>query len=168
VTADVRVIYRKFDGSLHWHLTMFHLGEDEHGTWLGQYAGGTMRKGDGPLVPIPHAHVGLLPVDGWWTAWFNGEPEAVEVYCDVTTAPRWTAPDEVDMIDLDLDVCRMRADGSVRLLDEDEFAEHRARYGYPAHVVDEAERAAAWLHHALAAGDQPFAGVYRQWLAQVC
>jgi hypothetical protein len=44
------------------------------------------------------------------------------------------------MVDLDLDVCRLRADGSVHLLDEDEFVEHRARYGFPAHVVDEAER----------------------------
>ena len=34
------------------------------------------------------------------------------------------------MVDLDLDVIRMR-DGGI-LDDEDEFAEHQVRYGYPA------------------------------------
>lgn len=34
------------------------------------------------------------------------------------------------MVDLDLDVVR-RFDGSAEILDEDEFAEHQVRYGYP-------------------------------------
>ncbi len=33
------MVYTKFDGSLRWHHTMQHLGEDEHGTWLGAPAG---------------------------------------------------------------------------------------------------------------------------------
>ncbi|HEX6682250.1 MAG TPA: DUF402 domain-containing protein [Candidatus Limnocylindrales bacterium] len=160
---DVRVVYRKYDGSLHWHLTMRWLGEDEHGRWVGMDPGGTMRKGDGPPVPIPHANIGLFPHTGWWTAWFNGEPERVEVYCDITTPAQWPSPDEVTMIDLDLDVCRMRADGSVHLLDEDEFAEHQRLYGYPQNVVREAEKAAESLRAVLASRAEPFADVCRSW-----
>ena len=32
---EVRVVYTKYDGSLHWHMSMRYLGEDEHGIWLG-------------------------------------------------------------------------------------------------------------------------------------
>jgi hypothetical protein len=162
----VRVVFRKYDGSLHWHLTMPKLGEDDYGVWLGQPAGGAMRKGDGPPVPIEHAHVGLLPRQAGWTAWFNAEPAPLEVYCDVTTVPVWRTDDEVTMVDLDLDVCRTW-DGSVRLLDEDEFAEHQARYGYPDPVISEATRTAGWLHAALSGGTEPFAGAYRRWMALV-
>ena len=57
----IRVVYRKYDDSLHWHLTMDHLGEDEHGVWAGQRAGGIMRKGDAAPVIHARAHVVLLP-----------------------------------------------------------------------------------------------------------
>ncbi|HEY3009136.1 MAG TPA: DUF402 domain-containing protein [Micromonosporaceae bacterium] len=163
----VRVVYRKFDGALHWHLSMRWLGEDDHGTWVGLEPGGTMRKGDGPDVPIPHAHVGLFPRNRWWTAWFNAEPDPIAVYCDVTTPPRWPSASEVTMIDLDLDVSRWRDTGAVRVLDEDEFAEHQARYGYPDGVVAQAERTARWLLAAVSDGDEPFATAYRPWLAHV-
>ena len=71
------------------------------------------------------------------------------------------------MVDLDLDVIRLRADQQVLLLDEDEFAEHQVRYGYPADVISEAEQAAAWLRHAISSGAEPFASQYRSWLDQV-
>jgi hypothetical protein len=71
------------------------------------------------------------------------------------------------MIDLDLDVSRWRDTGAVRVLDEDEFAEHQARYGYPDGVVAQAERTARWLLAAVSDGDEPFASAYRPWLAHV-
>jgi protein associated with RNAse G/E len=164
---DIRVVYRKFDGSLHWHLTMKYLGEDEHGIWVGMAAGGFMRKGDGPLVPIPQANIGLFPHAGWWTAWFNADPERVDIYCDITTPPQWISDDEVTMIDLDLDVARKREDGSVHLLDEDEFAEHQTRYAYPPDVIENAAAAARWLQETIGSGAEPFASVHQQWMARV-
>ena len=49
------------------------------------------------------------------------------------------------LVDLDLDVVRRRATGTVELRDEDEFAEHRARFGYPDDLVANAEAAAKLL-----------------------
>lgn len=146
---------------------MRRLGEDEHGVWLGSEAGGTMRKGDGPVVPIGHAHVGLIPHDSWWTAWFNAEPERIDVYCDITTPPEWRTSGEVTMVDLDLDICRLRRGGDVVLLDEDEFAAHQVKYGYPPKVIDGARAAAAVLYAAVADRSEPFADAYRSWLALV-
>lgn len=131
MTDGLRVVFRKYDGSLHWQLTLRRLGEDEHGIWAGAPAGATARRGSEPPVTIGHDHVLLFPPQAGWVARFNAEPYHTEVYCDLTTAPVWPARDEVTMVDLDLDVCRMRRDRSVRLLDEDEFAVHRLRYGIP-------------------------------------
>ena len=71
------------------------------------------------------------------------------------------------VVDLDLDVVRRRATGAVELRDEDEFAEHRVRFGYPDDLVANAESTAKWLFGALGDGTEPFATAYRSWLKLV-
>jgi protein associated with RNAse G/E len=166
-SREVRVVYTKYDGSLHWHHTMQYLGEDEHGVWLGAPARSTSRRGDEPPVVIRQPFVGLFPVGQWWTATFNGEPADTEIYCDISSPPQWPDDSKVTMVDLDLDVLRLRADRQVVLVDEDEFAEHQVRYSYPASVISQAERAAAWLMEAISGGAEPFATAYRAWLAKI-
>lgn len=161
----VRVVYRKFDGSLHWHHPGRYLGEDEYGRWVGCEAGTIGRRGYEPEVVWEFAFVILFPRDAWWTAAFNAEPKTTRVYCDVTTTPRWHG-DEVTAIDLDLDVLRFD-DGRTVLDDQDEFLEHQVRYGYPPEIVASAETAAAWLLEAVRSGREPFGDGYKPWLAQV-
>jgi uncharacterized protein len=163
MVGDVRVVYRKHDGSLHWHLMTRWLGEDEHGVWTGIARPTVMRKGDGPLVTLDYASVMLFPRGAWWTAAFNDQPAATEIYCDVTTPVQWPSAGEVTMVDLDLDVARRR-DGDVELWDEDEFACHQVKYSYPADVIAQAERAAEWLRNALTRNREPFATTYLRYL----
>jgi uncharacterized protein len=164
--VDVRVVYRKYDGSLHWNHPARLLGEDEHGTWLGVPAQTRVFKGEPEWGPVEAPFTILMPRDAWWTATFNAEPHRTEVYCDITTVPHWPTPSLVTMVDLDLDVRRRRA-GAVDLLDEDEFADHRVRFGYPPEVVSAAEAAANWLYTAVRERVEPFDTVYTQWLARV-
>ena len=166
MVREVRVVYRKQDGSLHWHMTTQWLGEDEHGIWTGAARPTLMRKGDGPLVTLEYASVMLFPRNAWWTAAFNDVPASTEIYCDITTPVSWPSAGEVTMIDLDLDVSRRRT-GEVELWDQDEFASHQIKYGYPADVIAEAERAAQWLRTALTENDEPFAAAYRSYLAMI-
>ncbi|MCZ4118167.1 DUF402 domain-containing protein [Streptomyces sp. H39-S7] len=167
MSDDVQVKYRKYDGSLHWNMTMRRLGEDEHGVWLGVPADNVMRKGHGPDIAFPDAYVLLFPHHQWWTATFNAAPRSTEIYCDITTPPQWVSETHVTMIDLDLDVVRKRGESAPRLIDEDEFAEHQVRYGYPADVIDQAAAAAEWLMQQIAAGAEPFTTVHRAWLTHV-
>jgi protein associated with RNAse G/E len=88
------------------------------------------------------------------------------VYCDITTVPMWPTPDVVTMVDLDLDVRRRRT-GVVQILDEDEFAVHQVRYGYPPEVINQAWAAAEWLATALTDRIEPFDKVYLRWLDAV-
>ena len=161
---SVRVVYRKYDGKLHWHQWLQYLGEDEHGVWLGAPPNSVSQRGDEPQVTHPQAHVMLLPRDSWWTAIFNDEPRATEIYCDITSPLEFT--DElVSMIDLDLDVVRRR-DGTIYVDDEDEFAEHQVKYGYPAEVIASARAACDWLVDAVAT-DEPFQSTFKKYLDEI-
>jgi hypothetical protein len=165
--TPVRVVYRKYDGSLHWHLELGRLGEDEHGVWLAAPGGTTAQRGDEPPVTLEQDFVLLIPVgDARWTLNCNAVPCWTELYLDVTTPPRWTAQDTVEMIDMDLDVIR-HFDGSAKILDEDEFAEHQVTYGYPPAEIEAAEQTAANLLRAVQSYAEPFAEVCRAWLARV-
>jgi protein associated with RNAse G/E len=70
------------------------------------------------------------------------------------------------MIDLDLDVELWR-DGELKLLDEDEFAEHQVTMAYPAEVITEAARAANFLVTAISTGQEPFATAWQSWLKKI-
>ncbi|MEV7965086.1 DUF402 domain-containing protein [Sphaerisporangium sp. NPDC088356] len=161
----VDIVYTKFDGSLHWHHGARLLGEDEHGVWTGCPAGTSGSRGSEPPIVWRQPFVMLFPRDLWWTATFNGMPSKASIYCDITTVPRWR-DGQVTMVDLDLDVIRMR-DGRVLLDDEDEFAEHQVRYSYPEEVITQAERSAAWLMTAVQDRVPPFSGAHERWLAEV-
>ncbi len=83
----------------------------------------------------------LIPRELWWAcAWWLGHPE-VELYVDICTPSEWEQ-DRVMNVDLDLDVIRF-LDGRVEIDDRDEFEVHSVEYGYPAAVIDGANRAAA-------------------------
>ena len=164
---DVRLVFTKYDGSLHWHQTVRYLGEDEHGVWLGAPAGSTAQRGSEPPVTFEAPSVQLVPVGQWWTAVFNDPPRWAEVYCDIATPARWISPAEVTMVDLDLDVVRLRPDGRVHIEDEDEFAEHQVRYGYPGDLISQAEQTAAALVAAVSARVEPFGTVSEAWLDKV-
>jgi uncharacterized protein len=166
VVQEIQVTYRKYDGALHWNHGALRLGEDRHGVWVGVGATVQVFRGEEAFGPPEAPFVILMPRDAWWTAMFNAAPHRTEIYCDVTTVPRWPTGTEVTMVDLDLDVRRRRT-GAVELLDEDEFAEHRDRYGYPAEVVAEAEASAAWLVNAVRAHEEPFGVTSFDWLAQI-
>jgi protein associated with RNAse G/E len=158
----VRVDFRKYDGSQHRGYPALRLGEDGHGVWLGV----PRSVVDGADFKYEEPYVLLVPRDAWWTAMFNSPPRRTEVYCDITTPATWYDR-RVQLVDLDLDVRRRRTSGEVELLDEDEFATHAERFGYPPEVTGNAWSAARWLVAALADGTEPFASAYQPWLKQV-
>jgi protein associated with RNAse G/E len=68
-------------------------------------------------------------------------------------------------VDLDLDVVRAW-DGTLLVDDEDEFAEHQVRYGYPAEVVVAARKSCDALVAAIARAEEPWATIGHAWCAQ--
>src|ERR1700734_664532 len=152
----IRLTFRKFDGSLHWHSVLRRRGEDAHGLWLGWGAGQVTARGTEPPITINRAYVQLVRPEDWWCGAFHAEPSDVEIYCDITTVARWTAPDEITLIDLDLDVLRLRDGRAPFIDDEDEFLEHQVRYRYPAEVTAAARATADALLESVLANEEPF------------
>ncbi|MFI1988255.1 DUF402 domain-containing protein [Actinoplanes sp. NPDC020271] len=165
----VDLVLLKYDGRPHRRVTGQLLGEDEFGTWIGTPRGTMVRYSYGlrRVSWTKSDSVRLVPRDAWWMAMFSAAPSRSEIYCDVITPVRRTGETELTVVDLDIDVIRMRAGGGVVIDDEDEFAEHRILFGYPDDVVAAATGAAAELHAALTGDTEPFAGKYREWLGRV-
>jgi hypothetical protein len=171
----VHVRYTKWHGRPHWEYDQVVLGTDAHGVWTGGPAGTPMSR-PGAAFDARSAFVNCFAHATGWVATFwspFGEPDAASVYVDMTTVPVWSVGldhrAEVTMVDLDLDVIRL-FDGRLFVDDEDEFAEHRVSYGYPADVVADAEATCGAVLAAVERGEEPFGrqgpGVGERWLAE--
>lgn len=79
--------------------------------------------------------------DRWYNVFVNRHADGslYSFYCNIAMPAEILLP-EIRWIDLDLDV-RIFADGRYELLDEDEFEEHRLKYGYPTDVQEKAQSA---------------------------
>jgi hypothetical protein len=148
----VELRYTKWGGKKHWNFRTEPLGSDRYGWWYGCPAGIPMRRGLEEPIVVDYDFIVLAPAAGGWVGSWNGPANReIEVY--------------IEAVDLDLDVVRLR-DGSVRLLDEDEFEEHQILYGYPADVIAQARATANGLMEMVAARREPFGEVGDSWLAR--
>ena len=166
MSVSTSVRFYKYPESPHWRFDTVRLGDDEHGVWLGAKANTPARRGSEPWTTFPSAFVMLVPRERWWTMVVNQAPRDPELYIDVCTSARWSGPGLVEMVDLDLDVIRLR-DGAVRLLDEDEFVDHSVSLGYPRTMIGNARVTAAELILAAESRVEPFGTAAHRWLAEL-
>ncbi len=155
----VRVVARKWPDRPHWEHDAVLLGDDEHGTWVGAPRGTAMSR-PGAAFRTDQHHVVLVPRGSAFVASFyaGGGSAHCDVYVDITTVPTWTSTptgDVVTAVDLDLDVVRGWT-GRVWVDDEDEFADHRVRFGYPSDVVRLAVTSCADVRAEVEAGRAPY------------
>ena len=173
--SDVRVAFRKWGGRPHWEFDATVVGEDEHGVWVGAPIGTPVHR-PGAAYEAPADFVSVIPPDHAFVATFYAEhprpagSPPIELYVDITTVPTWGNGDHarlVTMVDLDLDVVRGRS-GRVWVDDEDEFADHRVRFGYPDDVVRLAATSCETVLAEVVAGRGVFAPeLGRLWLSRL-
>lgn len=164
------VAYTKWGGQPHWRFVGEVIGEDEHGVWAGGRPGITIQRGLEEPRTEPHGFVMLVPRAGEWTAFWNAAGD-FRVYVDVCREVR-LVEGGVRAVDMDLDVVRL-GDGSVEVLDEDEFAEHQVKYGYNREAITDARETCGWLVEAVkgrlgpfgAAGDERLRAFASLWAA---
>jgi protein associated with RNAse G/E len=163
----VQIRYTKFDGAPHWSLDGPFLGVDAFGAWVGAPLGTAWTR-PGHSADADVASVVLFPAAGWTATFHAAHPTGVRLYCDLASQPRWERVDDVwrvTMVDLDLDVVTL-ADGTIWIDDEDEFAEHQVRYGYPADLVAQVEADSVDLLRRAGVGERPFDGMRRPYAHQ--
>jgi hypothetical protein len=168
----VRLVARKWPDRPHWEHEAEHLGEDEHGVWVGARIGTVVSRPGASLV-TDQAQVTLVPRAQPFMATFYapGGIAHCDVYVDITTVPTWGTcglpgggVETVTAVDLDLDVVRGWS-GRVWVEDEDEFAAHRVRYAYPGDVVRLAASSCEAVRFAVEQGRAPYDGTARTWFA---
>jgi uncharacterized protein len=164
-TSRIHVDMRKWPDRKHWQFDSEMLGEDDFGVWLYTAQGSVIQRGEEQPISLGSGFVGLVPRDQWWLAEFYWDHPTQEIYVNIGTPCEW-GDDRVTSIDLDLDVVR-HLDGSVEVLDEDEFLDHQVRHAYPQHLIETARVTATNAVEALQRGDEPFRTAARRWLARV-
>ena len=159
------MVFSKWGRRPHWEYDALRLGEDSHGVWLGVPAGTRLSR-PGSDFCTEQAFVLLVPEDAPFAASFYEPGPWVETYVDIATPPVWDGP-VLRMVDLDLDVVRGRT-GRVWVDDEDEFADHRVRYGYPDDIVRLAVCSCDQVRRAVEAGTGPYDGrTGAHWLGEL-
>lgn len=155
----------KWGGHPHYRGVVHHLGDDEHGMWVWGPAGRTIYRGEVAVFVTELATVTVIPPGAWWTpTWWVGHTE-IELYVNINT-PAARQGDRIVSVDVDLDVIR-RTDGTVEIIDRDEFEVHQVRYGYPPELIAGTERAAAEAYDRVVQNVPPFDGVAAaDWLRQ--
>jgi protein associated with RNAse G/E len=154
-------MFVKYDGAPHRLVEAVRLGEDAHGLWVGSAPGTRGQRADGSWTTIDHHRVRLFPRGQWWSALFNDTAHRTAIYCDITM-PAEFGVDSVTLVDLDLDI-RLLRDGTVHVMDEDEFEAHQVRYNYPPQVVATARATCNHLAHAITTAE-PFTTAYKPYL----
>jgi uncharacterized protein len=162
MSKAIHVDERKWPDRLHWQYDAVRLGDDEHGVWLHVPENTVARRGHEPPRQLETGFVGLAPSEDWWIVEFYWDHPWHEIYVNIGTPPEWDNG-RLRQIDLDLDVVR-KADGSVEVLDEGEFAEHQVEYRYPSHLVASARTATERAVLMLQGRHEPFDAAARRWI----
>ena len=161
------MVFSKWGDRPHWEYDAIWLGHDTHGTWLGLPSGTQMSR-PGVAFRTDQHSVLLVPLASPFVATFydEGGSSACDIYVDITTTPTWDSA-TLRMVDLDLDVVKGWT-GRVWVDDEDEFADHRMRFGYPAEIVTMALSSCDEVRRSIEAGAAPYdAKVSRRWLSKL-
>lgn len=150
----------------HWEFDAVYLGADRHGEWCAVLEGTPITR-PGVALSAVATQVVLSPAGDsdagrWWMATFHDENGPtwgnagvpVAVYVDMTTPPHWDGT-TLRAVDLDLDVVRGTT-GRVWVDDEDEFADHRVRFGYPDEVARAAMDSCDRVHRAMRDAAAPY------------
>jgi hypothetical protein len=153
----IRCVTRKWPGQPHWEFDAPLLGDDDFGSWLGIPVGTHISR-PGAEIVTDQPQVTLVP-QAPYVATFHrrlGATSPVSLYVDITSVPSWDG-DTVTCFDLDLDVLQGWG-GRVWVDDEDEFADHRVRFGYPDELVALATSSCASVRAAVEATHAPYDG----------
>ncbi|MGW8483244.1 DUF402 domain-containing protein [Microbacterium sp. NPDC055903] len=148
--------WRKWDGSPHWRHECVYLGWDEWGDWIGQPTGWSSAR-PGAQFDAEGPNVSLIPPAGDHVLTVNrNHPRNLRVYIDLAWDVRWSETLLVTGIDMDLDVIRRTDEQGTYVDDRDEWAEHSARFGYPADVMRHLEALTLDLQSRVRAETAPF------------
>ena len=153
----------KYDGSIHYRYST-QIVREEPGLLVLYGAIGTPLDGYRGQLIAPYHALEFYWADrfynlnvNWYADW---RPRSH--YINIATPATWH-DGTLRFIDLDLDVIWRAASDEVILDDEDEFALHQIRFGYPADLIEQAWRSSVEVRDLIARRVYPFDGSLHAW-----
>lgn len=153
----IKVISRKYNGALRDEYEAYLVAEDEEViTLLTPPGTPCFSPKKGAWLPGPDGLLELYFKQQWYNVWHICEQKSGwnQIYANIAMPPILQA-DVLTWIDLDLDL-RVHLDGSLEVLDEDEFVTHSDLFAYPPLVVEQARAAVDELVRLYQQGAYPF------------
>jgi protein associated with RNAse G/E len=158
--TEWRIEARKWDQRLHYTVPATLVDDDGERLWFAAQAGTVIEH-----ITRGRTWSSLRPFDmvfwraRWYNVYLNADPSGAldHYYCNVGLPPVIDGH-TLSFVDLDLDL-RIWPDGRREVLDEDEFAEHTALFGYPERTQQAARQALDDVLALWRAGVAPFNGV---------
>jgi uncharacterized protein len=160
--ARVPVASTKYDGSMHYRYTCTVVADEGDRLLAFAAAGTPMRSYRGARRTARH-FLRIHDTEHFWNleVMWDADWRPSKHYVNIAMPSTW-ADGALRFVDLDLDISWW-ADGRVLLLDRDEFAEHRARFGYPAWLVERAWEAVDQVRGLISMRTAPFDGALYAW-----
>lgn len=138
----IKIISRKYNGRLRDEYEAYLYSEDSEKLTIFAPPGTlSFSPKQGAWSAAPDGLLELYFKDKWYNVWHICEQNSQinHIYANIAM-PATMQKDVLTWIDLDLDL-RVHLDGSLELLDEDEFVENSVRFAYPPSVVAQARAA---------------------------
>ena len=153
----------KYDGSLHYRYPLTVVREDADLLMLYASPGTVCESYRGQLTAKYHS-LELYWSDRFYnlTVMWHADWRPRMHYVNLATPSIWDAG-TLRFIDLDLDVIWRAESGEVILDDEEEFALHQVRFGYPSELIAQVQRAADDVRELIACSAYPFDGSLFAW-----
>lgn len=153
----------KYDGSLHYQYSTRLVREDPDLLLVYVGPGTPIKSYRGAMYATHHS------LQFYWSdrqynlhvSWYADWRPRLH-YINVATPATW-ADGTIHFIDLDLDVIWRAQTDEVILDDEDEFALHQVRFGYPPALIEECLRSSATVIDLIARRVYPFDGSMYAW-----
>jgi uncharacterized protein len=153
----------KFDGSLHYRHAVTPVRRDDGFLAVYLRLGERLESYRGVQIH-PHHELGLYWADRHYNVWvvWREDWRPHRYYVNIATPATWS-DGTLRCVDLDLDLL-LESDGrEPRLDDEDEFAEHSRRWGYPPPLLATCHDACREVATMMRQRDWPFDGRLFDW-----
>jgi protein associated with RNAse G/E len=153
----------KYDGSLHYRYPLTVVREEPNLLMLYGPPGTVCESYRGQLLASYHS-LELYWSDRFYnlTVMWHADWRPRNHYVNIATPATWH-DGTLRFIDLDLDVIWRADTGEVILDDEDEFALHQVRFGYPSELIAQAQRSGEEVREMIARRSYPFDGSLHAW-----
>lgn len=166
LSTSITVQARKFGDRPHYEWRTTRLEQtDSHIFVLGHYGRKLKHFTKGKTFTVENWTIEWFPFDSWFTVSADiVDGKIVQYYCNISEPARIDG-NTVSFVDLDIDL--VYRNGEWKVVDEDEFTLHAAKFGYPPELMAKVRQELERLEQRIALKQFPFDGSIERFIPRI-